>query len=90
LGGETGRLFHEHRLVFGENTVEESGFDVELPEIPIEGGGDVDNGTERFETYRGGGGFVVIDTVSLREAFCYVADLVSYDFSCVVALAFAN
>ena len=43
---ETGRLFHEHYLGFGENAMKESHFYVVLLDVPIKGSSDVKESSE--------------------------------------------
>jgi hypothetical protein len=69
--------------------MEERSFDVELPEVPIKGGSDMENCAEGLKTDCRHGGFVIVDTVTLGKSFRDVADLVPDNLTGVIALSFA-
>ena len=78
-GFEATWLFHEHGLIGGEDAVKESSFDIKMLEVPIKGGGKMENGTEGFKADGRGGSFVIVNAVLLGEAFGDVSDFVSND-----------
>ena len=48
------------------------------------------NGSEGFEANGRCSSFVVVDAISLSEAFCYVSDFISNDLPSVVTFAFTD
>jgi hypothetical protein len=59
-------------------------------DIPVENRGYMEERTEGFEASGGCGSFVVVDQVTLGEAFCDVADFVPCNVTGIVTFAFAD
>ena len=89
-GFEAAWLFHEHRFIGREDAVKESSFDIEMLEVPVESGSEVENGAERFKADGWGSCLVVVNAVLLGKPFGDIADFVTNDVAGVVVFAFAD
>ena len=73
------QLLHVSNLIFRQDTIEESSFDIELVEIPIQRHHKVKHQTERFKVGSGGSHFVIINTIALSIPLHHIPDLVAHD-----------
>ena len=86
---KAGWLLHVSNLIFGQDAIEESGFDIELVEIPTQGHHKVEHQTERFKAGSGGSCFVIVNAIVLSIPLCHIPDFIAGDGAQIIALAFA-
>ena len=82
-------LLHVSDFVIGQDTIEESSFDIELMEVPSQGHHKVEHQMERFQAGSGGGHFVIVNTIMLSIPLGHIPDFVAGDGAQVIAFALA-
>ena len=82
-------LLHVSNLIFRQDAIEKSGFDIKLVEIPTQGHCKVEHQVERFEVGSGGSHFVIINAILLSIPLHHIPDFIVGDGAQIIVLAFA-
>ena len=82
-------LLHVSDLVFRQDAIEESSFDIELVEIPTQGHCKVEHQIERFKVGSRGSHFVIVNAIMLSIPLCHISYFIAGDGAQIIVLAFA-
>ena len=82
-------LLYVSDFIIGQDTIEESSFDIKLMEVPSQGCCKVEHQMERLQVGSGGGHFVIVNAITLSIPLCHIPDFVTGDGTQVFMFALA-